>query len=119
MVMHICSMCSMAGTASRLAFPLPLENQQRSPTTSFHTTFTIPYLVQTVARRGRSHRFRWIERMRGYLAAATFYEMIFGENVEGNSFVPTGLSAGDAQTLRRAAHEAVANEAPHNSAHRP
>ena len=54
-----------------------------------------------------------------YLAAATFYEMIFGENVAGNTFVPAGLSAGDAQTLRRAAHAAVANEAQHKSAHRP
>jgi len=65
MVWHICSMCSMAGTASRLASPVPMENQHLSPATSFHTTLTMPYFVQTVARRGRSHRFRWTERTRG------------------------------------------------------
>ena len=53
-----------------------------------------------------------------YLAAATFYEMIFGENVEGNSFVPNGLSAGDAKTLRHAAHEAVANAGQRKSSNR-
>jgi len=65
MVMHICSMCSMAGTASRLASPVPLENQHLSPATSFHATLTMPYFVQTVDRLGRSYRLRWTERMRG------------------------------------------------------
>ena len=47
-----------------------------------------------------------------YLAGATFYEMIFGENVEGNSYVPDGISADEAKILRHAAHEAVAPHKP-------
>ena len=49
MVWHMTSMCSIAGTASRLASPVPLENQHRSPATSCHTTLTMPCLVQMVA----------------------------------------------------------------------
>ena len=80
---HICSICSMAGTASRLASPVPLVNQHRPSATSFHATLTEPYSVQTVARKGRSHRFRWIERMRGFdpLYPLFFHKAFTGEEL--------------------------------------
>ena len=46
-----------------------------------------------------------------YLAGATFYEVIFGENVEGNTFSPGGLPAKEAETLRQAAHAAATSAA--------
>jgi hypothetical protein len=42
-----------------------------------------------------------------YLGACCFYEVIFGESVVGNSFVPNGLSEADAKYLQQAAHDAV------------
>src|SRR5947209_1438214 len=45
---------SMAETASFFASRMPLVNQQRSPHTSCHSTFTVPSLVRIVARSGRS-----------------------------------------------------------------
>ena len=46
-----------------------------------------------------------------YLGAAVFYEMIFRENVEANSFVPADVSAEDAKVLRHVAHETVTEAA--------
>jgi len=43
-----------------------------------------------------------------YLGGAVFYEVLFHDSVLENSFVPKGLSAEDAQTLRQIAHETVA-----------
>ena len=42
-----------------------------------------------------------------YLGACVFYEVLFGESVEENSFVPGGLDRGYAQFLRQTAHRAV------------
>lgn len=43
-----------------------------------------------------------------YLAACVFYEMLFGESVLDNSFVPPGLTPEQAAQLRRIAHDTVA-----------
>ena len=43
-----------------------------------------------------------------YLGACVFYEVIFRESVEGNSFVPKGLPPEYARFLRQTAHRAVA-----------
>ena len=64
-VWRICSMRSMAGTASRLASPVPLENQHRSPATSSHSTRTRPCRVTTTAQAGRSWRSKCRLRMCG------------------------------------------------------
>ena len=42
-----------------------------------------------------------------YLGAAVFFEVIFGESVVENSFVPPGMDPADARLLREIAHEAV------------
>jgi hypothetical protein len=42
-----------------------------------------------------------------YLGACCFYEVLFGQSVVGNTFVPKGLSEEDAKYLQQAAHEAV------------
>lgn len=44
-----------------------------------------------------------------YLGACVFYEVLFGESVAGNSFVPKGLDPAYAKFLRETAHRAVAN----------
>jgi hypothetical protein len=43
-----------------------------------------------------------------YLGACVFYEVLFGETVVDNRFVPEGLDAGAARFLRETAHQAVA-----------
>lgn len=43
-----------------------------------------------------------------YLGGAVFYEMLFQDSVESNSFVPPDVSPEDAKVLRRIAHETVA-----------
>lgn len=45
-----------------------------------------------------------------YLGACVFYEVLFGDSVVGNTFVPKGLDAGYAKFLRETAHNAVAAE---------
>ena len=42
-----------------------------------------------------------------YLGACVWYEVIFGRNVESNTFVPQGLDADYAKFLRSVAHRAV------------
>jgi hypothetical protein len=42
-----------------------------------------------------------------YLGACVFYEVIFGESVVGNTFVPKGLDAEYARFLQQTAHAAV------------
>lgn len=42
-----------------------------------------------------------------FLGAATLYEMLTGQNVEKNTFVPPGLPAQEATQLRKVAHDAV------------
>ena len=42
-----------------------------------------------------------------YLGASVFYEVLFGETVVGNTFVPKGLDAAYARFLQQTAHEAV------------
>jgi len=42
-----------------------------------------------------------------YIAACTWYEALFGENVMGNSFAPDGLSPKDKALAQWAAHQAV------------
>lgn len=44
-----------------------------------------------------------------YLGACVFYEVLFGDSVVGNTFVPPGLDSVYARFLRETAHEAVAN----------
>jgi hypothetical protein len=43
-----------------------------------------------------------------YLGACVWYEVLFGESVVGNRFVPKGLDAAYARFLRETAHKAVA-----------
>jgi hypothetical protein len=43
-----------------------------------------------------------------YLGSCVFYEVLFGESVVGNPFVPRGLNAADARYLQETAHRAVA-----------
>lgn len=43
-----------------------------------------------------------------YLAAAVWYEVLFGDSVEGNSFVPRSIPPADAALLRQIAHRTVA-----------
>jgi hypothetical protein len=43
-----------------------------------------------------------------YLGGCVFYEVLFGESVVGNSFVPPGLDADYARYLQQTAHDAVA-----------
>ncbi|MEI8064637.1 MAG: DUF4886 domain-containing protein [Verrucomicrobiota bacterium] len=42
-----------------------------------------------------------------YLAAAVWYEFLFGHSIVGNTFVPKGLSAADIAVLQRIAHQTV------------
>ena len=42
-----------------------------------------------------------------YLGACVWYEVLFGESVVGNSFVPAGLDRGYAQFLQQTAHRAA------------
>ena len=42
-----------------------------------------------------------------YLGACVWYEVLFGKNVENNSFVPPGLDGGYAKFLRATAHRVV------------
>ncbi len=42
-----------------------------------------------------------------YLGACVWYEVLFGESVAANPYVPDGLDADWARTLRRTAHDAV------------
>lgn len=42
-----------------------------------------------------------------FLAAAVWYEVLFSENVESNTFVPEGMASEDAASLRKVAHQAV------------
>jgi len=44
-----------------------------------------------------------------YLGACVFYEVLFGESVVGNSFVPAEMDAATAKYLQAAAHKAVQN----------
>lgn len=44
-----------------------------------------------------------------YLGACVFYEVLFGDSVVDNRFVPPGLDPAYARFLRETAHEAVAN----------
>ncbi len=44
-----------------------------------------------------------------YLGACVFYEVLFGESVVDNRFVPKGLDPAYARFLRETAHKAVAN----------
>lgn len=44
-----------------------------------------------------------------YLGACVFYEVLFGESVVANRFVPKGLDPAYARFLRETAHKAVAN----------
>lgn len=44
-----------------------------------------------------------------YLGTAVFYEVLFGERVVGDAFVPGGLSAAAVRTLQEIAHETVAD----------
>lgn len=44
-----------------------------------------------------------------YLGACVWYEVLFGETVVGNRFVPKGLDSAYARFLRETAHKAVAN----------
>lgn len=46
-----------------------------------------------------------------YLGACVFYEVLFGESVVGNSFVPPGVDAAYARFLQETAHQAVEREA--------
>jgi hypothetical protein len=43
-----------------------------------------------------------------YLAAAVWYEFLFGHSVVGNAFVPRNVSAADVAILQRIAHQTVA-----------
>jgi len=43
-----------------------------------------------------------------YLGACVFYEVLFGESVVGNAFVPRGMDAAYARFLQETAHRAVA-----------
>lgn len=44
-----------------------------------------------------------------YLGACVFYEVLFGQSVVGNAFVPPGLDPAYARFLQQTAHEAVTN----------
>ena len=50
-----------------------------------------------------------------YLAAATFFEMLFGADVTPVSFAPVDLNAEDASRLRTIAHEAIAEDSRRRS----
>lgn len=46
-----------------------------------------------------------------YLGACVWFEFLFEQSVEGNSFVPPGLPADDARVLQEVAHRVVAERA--------
>jgi hypothetical protein len=46
-----------------------------------------------------------------YLGACVFYEVLFGDNVVGNAFVPPGVDPAYARFLQETAHQAVENAA--------
>ena len=48
-----------------------------------------------------------------YLGGCVFYEMLFGETVVGNKFIPKGLDEAYARFLQQTAHKAVATRQPH------
>lgn len=54
-----------------------------------------------------------------FLGAATLYEMIFGANVEKNTFTPPGLPADEAVLLRKIAHETMEASATAKAAPTP
>ena len=45
-----------------------------------------------------------------YLLGCVWFEFLYGQNVVGNSFVPKGVSAGDAATLQGVAHRVVSEK---------
>ena len=45
-----------------------------------------------------------------YLGSCVFYEVLFGDSVVGNAFVPPGLDPAYAKLLQETAHRAVTNE---------
>ena len=47
-----------------------------------------------------------------YLGTCVFYEMLFGDSVEGNPFVPPGLDPAYARFLQEMAHQAVSDSQP-------
>ena len=46
-----------------------------------------------------------------YLAACVWFEVLFGESVENNSFAPAGIAQADARYMRSLAHRIVQGEA--------
>lgn len=51
-----------------------------------------------------------------YLGACVFYEVLFGDSVVGNSFVPAGVAPAYARFLQETAHEVAANQEMTNRA---
>jgi hypothetical protein len=47
-----------------------------------------------------------------YLSGAVFYEAIYGDNVENNSFTPPEITPEEAKTLLRVAHQTIAVSPP-------
>lgn len=47
-----------------------------------------------------------------YLGACVFYEVLFGESVVGNAFVPPGFDPAYARFLQETAHQAVTKDVP-------
>lgn len=42
-----------------------------------------------------------------YLGACVFYEVLFGDSVVGNTFIPSGLGSAYAKFLQETAHQTV------------
>ena len=92
------------------------------------TTFDFK-LARPPALPGQTHSlhigWRWVKQKDGqlklsidghhasaageYLGACVFYEVLFGETVVGNPFIPLGIDPTYAQFLQETAHQAVAN----------
>ena len=84
-----------ASDVSRLAGPTPLAARRLA-------------LGQRQARQTRaSDGWASCRRAGQYLGACVFYEMLFGETVVGNKFVPKGLDEAYARYLQQTAHEAA------------
>lgn len=95
MYRRICSAARQAMTASGISLVIPAGTAIQNCRTS--------YIGDNLNRDG----FHLDLKLGRYLAACTWYESLFGSDVQGNHFLPEGVDKNDAATAQRAAHAAV------------
>ncbi|HSI85599.1 MAG: DUF4886 domain-containing protein [Candidatus Methylacidiphilales bacterium] len=84
--------------------PRGTNSSQPVPTVSLETLIKNGLLQRgSLTMRDRKHA----NQYGMFLAGCVFYEFLYHDNVEQNTFVPNGISQEDAKLIRRIAHETV------------